>query len=237
MFLQKIIGAFLVTPGLFILLLIVGSFFFKKARWFLLALAVTAYLFSSYVGEFLFLWSLEKNLDVPATLPNDAVIVVLGGGVERNTKAGDNLSDATLRRLLTGVQIYQKTKMPILVTGGSLTGLRPEALIMKDYLVSLGVPEEKITVEDRSRNTYENAFFTREKIGDVPIILVTDSIHMRRAVSTFKSFFQSVTPYPAGFYFGDPEFVDFLPNATSFYLNSRAIYEWIGLVWYNFRWR
>lgn len=91
------------------------------------------------------------------------MIVVLGGGVERNTKAGDNLSDATLRRLLTGVQIYQKTKMPILVTGGSLTGLRPEAMIMKDYLVSLGVPEEKITVEDRSRNTYENAFFTREK--------------------------------------------------------------------------
>lgn len=126
--------------------------------------------------------------------------------------------------------------MPILVTGGSLTGLRPEAMIMKDYLVSLGVPEEKITVEDRSRNTYENAF-SRGKNRRCAHHSGNRFDSHEKGCFHFQKFFQSVTPYPAGFYFGDPEFVDFLPNATSFYLNSRAIYEWIGLVWYNFRWR
>ncbi|ACM23270.1 Putative uncharacterized protein [Thermotoga neapolitana DSM 4359] len=236
-FLQKTIGAFLVTPGIFILILLLSAVFSRKGRWLFVLLATFLYVLSSYPAEFLFLRPLEEDLIVPDGLPQNGVIVILGGGVERNTKTGDSLSDSTLRRILTGFQVHRKTGLPILVTGGSLSGLEPEAIIMKEYLVSLGVPEKNVLVENRSRNTYENAFFTKNLIGDVPIVLVTDSIHMRRALYTFKKFFSEVVPYPAGCYFGTPEFVDFLPSATSFYLNSRAIYEWIGLVWYNLRGR
>ncbi|PLV55734.1 YdcF family protein [Thermotoga sp. SG1] len=237
MFLQKTVGAFLITPGIFILILLLSAVFFRKSRWLFVLLAAFLYIVSSYPGEFLFLRPLEKDITVPAEFPQSSAIVILGGGVERNTKTGDSLSDSTMRRILTGFQVYRKYKLPIVVTGGSLSSLKPEAMIMKEYLISLGVPEKNILVEDRSRNTYENALFTRKLIGDVPVLLVTDSIHMRRALHTFKKFFSEVVPYPAGCYFGNPEFVDFLPNATSFYLNSRTIYEWIGLVWYNLKGR
>lgn len=236
-FLQKTIGAFLVTPGIFILILLLSVVFFRKGRWLFVLLAAFLYVLSSYPGEFLFLRPLEEDLTVPEGFPQNGVIVILGGGVERNTKTGDSLSDSTLRRILTGFQVYRRTRFPIVVTGGSLSSLKPEAMIMKEYLLSLGVPEKNVLVENRSRNTYENALFTEKLIGDVPVVLVTDSIHMRRALYTFKKFFSEVVPYPAGCYFGKPEFVDFLPSATSFYLNSRAIYEWIGLVWYNLRGR
>ncbi|MCD6551404.1 YdcF family protein [Thermotoga sp.] len=235
MLFQKTAGAFFVTPGAFILVLLLASIFFKKSRWFLVVLAVLLYIVSSYPGEFLFLRPLEENLTVPIEFPQNGMIIILGGGVERNTRLGDTLSDATLRRVLAGLQVHRKTGLPILVTGGSLSNLKSEALIMKEYLVSLGVSEKDILVEIRSKNTYENASFTREMIGNVPVILVTDSIHMKRALHTFKRFFSEVVPYPAGCYFGTPEFVDFLPNTTSFYLNSRAIYEWIGFIWYNLR--
>ncbi|WP_233186217.1 YdcF family protein [Thermotoga sp. KOL6] len=235
--LQKIIGSFLIPPGILILFLVFGAFLLKRKKWFYLVLAVLLYLLSSYPGEFFLLRPLEKNLTF-STLPRNAVIVVLGGGVERGTRLGDSLKDSTLRRLMAGFQIHKETGFPVLLSGGGFSQIKPEAVVMKEYLLSLGVSEKDILVESRSKNTYENAIFTKEILGgDTPIILVTDSIHMRRALFTFKRFFKTVVPYPAGCYFGTPEFIDFFPNSTSFYLNSRAVYEWIGILWYNLKGR
>jgi uncharacterized SAM-binding protein YcdF (DUF218 family) len=39
-----------------------------------------------------------------------------------------------------------------------------EATSARDFFLSLGVPEEKITLEDKSRNTWENGVFTRDVV-------------------------------------------------------------------------
>lgn len=231
---QKIFSYLLVPPGILLLLVLLGLFVRRK-RSFSLFLALVLYVLSSYLGELIFLYPLERRMVISPSLPLNAYVVILGGGIERNTRMGDQPGIATSTRILAGAKLYRTLRTKVVVTGGSLVKGIPEAWVMREELIELGVPEDDILVEDKSKNTYENAKNTRELVGDSPIILVTDSLHMCRALTTFRKFFREVHPHPALFFFGDPEFVDFLPNAYSLYLNSRAIYEWMGMIWYRLK--
>jgi uncharacterized SAM-binding protein YcdF (DUF218 family) len=69
---------------------------------------------------------------------------------------------------------------------------------MRDFLVSSGVPEEVIYLEDRSRSTRENALYTKDLIQDWPgkKVLLSSDQHMFRAVRVFRKIGLDVTPRP-----------------------------------------
>ena len=61
---------------------------------------------------------------------------------------------------------------------------------MRDALVRLGVPETRIVVETKSRNTHDEAVVVApllESMGIRQTVLVTSEIHMRRSLGTFKA--------------------------------------------------
>jgi uncharacterized SAM-binding protein YcdF (DUF218 family) len=60
---------------------------------------------------------------------------------------------------------------------------------MVAYLLDHGVPEDKILVEDRARNTRENLSFSRELMGDpdAPTVVVTTGYHVFRAALLTRS--------------------------------------------------
>lgn len=62
------------------------------------------------------------------------------------------------------------------------------APLMKDFLVSQGVPAEAILVENRSRSTRENALFSKTMINSLPgrKFLLTSDFHVRRAAAAFE---------------------------------------------------
>ncbi len=66
---------------------------------------------------------------------------------------------------------------------------RAEADAAADVLVALGVPRERIEIERKSRNTYENALYAaaiaHPKPGEA-WVLVTSAFHMPRAVGCFR---------------------------------------------------
>ena len=103
----------------------------------------------------------------------------------------------------------------------------------------LGGDREHVTVERRSRNTFENAIYSRELIkpnSNERWLLVTAALHMPRAIGCFRRVGFNVEAYPMDYTTGDSSYLQ-----TVFGLGSKALTrldaamkEWIGLLVYRF---
>ena len=58
--------------------------------------------------------------------------------------------------------------------------------------MGLGFDSERLVLEEAARSTYENAKFSRDLLGEVPIVVVTDPFHTLRCRIVFRRFFKSV---------------------------------------------
>lgn len=144
-------------------------------------------------------------------------IVVLGGGVDPSVTAtrGDLAMTGAGERLYAALLASQTLPdIPIIVSGGSGDPLDPEAReapLMKAALLTMGIQRSRIVVEDRSRNTYENALRsgeTIERLGDStgrlsaetsPVILITSAYHMPRAIGVFRAAGMNPVAYPTDY--------------------------------------
>jgi uncharacterized SAM-binding protein YcdF (DUF218 family) len=98
---------------------------------------------------------------------------------------------ALVRRLEWGVAVFRARRAGHLVLSGGSTGAHApaEAHLMRDMALALGVAPDSILVEDRSRNTFENAIYTGAFIrrrGWRRIVVVTDAFHLPRALYIFR---------------------------------------------------
>ena len=100
--------------------------------------------------------------------PEADAIVLLGGAIRGDTHMG-TLGDLNQQadRLVHAVALYKAGKAPwLLVTGGAASrapGARHE--IMRDLLEVMGVPAGAILLEDKSRDTYQNAVYTAQMLN------------------------------------------------------------------------
>jgi uncharacterized SAM-binding protein YcdF (DUF218 family) len=185
--------------------------------------------------------ALEQNL--PTTPPPDAMpqaIVILGGDLLRTEGPPHSLPGfLTLDRLREGAALYRRTRLPILVTGGTVQHDRPPiALIMADSLRNdFQVP---VTwVEDASVDTWENAQLTAEILqrgGIHSVYVVTQGWHMRRAMMAFRHAGLVATAVPTSIDTPfDPIPWDLPPRASAWQWSYYALHEWIGCAWYAIR--
>lgn len=111
-------------------------------------------------------------------------VVVLGGGLR-----GERPTLMLARRLHTAAAYLRENPGAIcVVSGGQGTDeIIPEAHAMANYLQELGIPGERILLEDKSTNTEENLAFSlavlREQTGreHTEIAIATDGFHQLRA--------------------------------------------------------
>ena len=113
-------------------------------------------------------------------------VVVLGAALTEPGVPGPALR----RRLAHGVTVWKQRNAAFLVVSGGIVGPPPaEAEVMRALAMDLGVPSERIVVEDRARNTFENAVYSgricRDR-GRQHLAIVTDAFHMRRALFVFR---------------------------------------------------
>lgn len=113
-------------------------------------------------------------------------VVVLGAALTEAGAAGPALR----RRLAHGVEVWKQRDASYLLVSGGIVGPPPaEAEVMRALAIELGVPPERIVVEDRARNTFENAVYSgrifRER-GWRRLAVVTDAFHMPRALFVFR---------------------------------------------------
>ncbi|MGN0746111.1 MAG: YdcF family protein [Aristaeellaceae bacterium] len=119
---------------------------------------------------------------VPQTDEYDA-IVVLGAQV----KADGSLSVQLQWRLDAAYDAWEKNPVMIVTCGAQGSNEpAPEALVMRDYLVAKGVPEEMVLTEATSVNTRQNIRHAAAMLSghDVQtVLLVTSDYHLPRAMA------------------------------------------------------
>lgn len=108
-------------------------------------------------------------------------IIVLGCQVR-----GTTLSQFLRERLDKGIELYNEGFAKyIIVSGGQGPGEDiTEAEAMKTYLVSKGIDENKIIMEDRANNTMENLQYSKDLMKDKKLdtaIVVSNKYHLKRA--------------------------------------------------------
>jgi uncharacterized SAM-binding protein YcdF (DUF218 family) len=197
--------------------------------------------------------SLERRYLPDPDPPAVPAIVVLGGVTQpalppRTAVEIDDGGD----RLLHAARLYRAGKAPRVLICAGRPGFGtygvPEAADMVAILGLLGVPEDAILQEARSRNTYENAVEAKrvlEPLGIRRILLVTSALHMPRAVGLFRHQGFDVVPAPTDFQVVDVDrswrdqgvlYVAtslLLPNAEALASTTRALRELLGLAVYR----
>lgn len=241
-------STFLFPPGIIIVgLVFLCIYLYKKQRKLAKIVGLFTLIFYlctiSLVSDQL-IGSLEKTYTVPRPVYGD-VIIMLGGGATLDTpnvNGVGHLSGFAANRLLTSAQLYQKLHIPIILSGGKVlatTGC--EAEISKVILIGLGVPEEKIIIEDKSLNTTENAMYSKvllEKYGFKQPVLVTSAFHMKRSVLQFEKTQVTVLPYPTDYQTNIENSFQphqLWPSATALLDTSLALKEYVGILavkWY-----
>jgi len=249
---KKLITYFvLLPPGNVVLFLtLLGMFLLIKkhkrvAKLTLLA-AVVLYLISTEVVATLLITPLEGRYHPPPREVRDKceVIAVLGGGIKIGAPFLDtknDLNEDAFKRVVGAYKLYTEKPRPIAVSGYSVSDSHSEAAVMKEVLVYLGVKPSDIITEGKSRDTYENALFLREKLGgNKTLCLVTSAYHMERALYLFTlAGFErkNIVPVPVDYKASHSPFTWYKLLPTPYWLNisAKALREYFGLLYYYLR--
>jgi uncharacterized SAM-binding protein YcdF (DUF218 family) len=235
-------------PGNLLLLLLLAALaamaLSRRRRGFGLAVAVALALLVVAVlpvGQWL-VAPLEERFPAPALPARIDGIIVLGGAIDPAVSRAHgqiSLNEAAERLTEAAVLARRYPDARIVVSGGNAAILpRPheeEAGLMRAQLVALGVAPARVLVEDRSRNTYENALMSRDLVQPKPgevWLLVTSAWHMPRAVGCFRHIGWGVLPYPVDYRTEARPRPEFL-LAQDLGLVDLAAKEWVGLVAYR----
>jgi uncharacterized SAM-binding protein YcdF (DUF218 family) len=171
-------------------------------------------------------------------------IVVLGGSIWPDVSAARGvikLDDAAERITATVELARRYPNARIIYSGGSAALMFdqiPEAPFAIREFEALGVAPDRITAEDQSRNTVENAVFSRLIANPKPgerWLLVTSAFHMPRAMAVFRAAGFPVEAYPVDWRTRGPADLLRLSSSLSEGLarTDTAIHEWVGLVAYR----
>jgi len=163
-------------------------------------------------------------------------VVVLSGGFKTDPGLPLRMSskDSTLARLVEGIVQYRRHDASKLLLSGGGENDVPAARVMAETAKSLGVPEEDLVLETRSRDTEDQAELVQEHVGDDPFLLVTSASHMPRSLYLFRQ--QGLQPVPAPAHFMNEAAErkvawDYFPSHEDIAKAQRAVYEYMGLLW------
>lgn len=153
---------------------------------------------------------LESRYPPAPPLADVTGIIILGGAeLPAYVRAGQPQVNAAAERFIEGAALARAwPEARVVFTGGSggLAGMgrmSAHAAMARALLIELGVEPERIELEPASRNTAENAAFSRALVDPQPgetWVLVTSAVHMPRAMASFaRAGWEGVTPWPADY--------------------------------------
>lgn len=192
-----------INPTTYIVIFLLLGVVLKSKRWKRLCLTLSALLFLLFSNGALYQWIAEqwyKEYDRPLPERKQYTYgIVLGGYSYWDWKRSRPEFSEIADRLLEGIRLYKhgRIRKLVLASDGSIIeskdrkGLQGNAADMKQYLADLGMPLEDVILETRTNNTWENATFTLELIGNSmkteSTLLITSATHMRRSLWTFHA--------------------------------------------------
>ena len=239
----------LVQPvTLAVLLLLLGWLlsFRVKRLWsrIFLALSLLIFLVTGFTtAGYLLIMPLENRFERPAEPARIDGIVVLGGGMdgEVNDVRGGFELNRSGDRMVEAVRLalrHPEAKVVIAAGPAALAmEQEAEAYAAQRLFESFGIARERLILDDKSRNTEENAQFAKQLAGPdsgQTWLLVTSAFHMPRSVGLFRKASFSVVPWPADYLASGAEGVRFKIDQSpeNIAVATIALREWAGLLGY-----
>jgi uncharacterized SAM-binding protein YcdF (DUF218 family) len=246
-YLSKLLD-FLLLPIVWIFILLLLGLILKnplhRKRFLIAGIALLLFLSNPFIiNEALLAW--EKPPVLIKELPVYDAGIVLTGITSGNKSPHDRVYfNKGADRILHALQLYREGKIrKIIISGGSgaiLERYATEADELHKILQMAKVPEADILVENKSRNTRENALFTKELLEQNPelksTLLITSAFHMRRAEGCFQKAGLNPAIFPADFYSVDRSFTPddlLLPQEYCLSYWSVLVHEMVGFCMYK----
>lgn len=183
------------------------------------------------------------RLEVPAGSQAYAGIIVLGGGEDGRASVLRHqlhINEAGERITEGAVLAFRLPEARLIFTGGAAAVLNdnpPGAESVGEFWRTIGIAKERIVIESQSRNTYENAIFTRDMIkpkAGERFLLVTSAAHMPRSMGVFRKAGFDVTAYPVDYHTNFPaDAIDTFGSIPAGLKRfDESVKEWVGLAAY-----
>ena len=247
--LSKIVGFFALPSDIAATLAALGvvllfTRFRRAGRWFA-TLGVVLLLLAglSPLGNALMLPLEERFPPWDAARGAPTGIIVLGGAIGPELSAARGTPDLneSAERLTATAALAQKYPQARIIYSGGNARLVLTGGIEADYAIellqSLGVARDRVVAERESRNTIENAEFSKKLAQPKPgerWLLVTSAYHMPRSIGVFRRVGFPVEAYPVDWRTRGP--IDLTLPFESVTAGLRrtdtAVHEWIGLIAY-----
>jgi uncharacterized SAM-binding protein YcdF (DUF218 family) len=149
-------------------------------------------------------WNLKTKRLNEINTEYDVAIVL--GGFSRIVKKEPNAFyiSPSGDRIIKAIQLYRAKKVKkIFISGGSGKVFMQEfkeGKIAAQFLNDVCIDTSDVLYEDKSRNTYENALFTKQYLDSLglsqsKLLLLTSSYHMRRSMACFNKVGLVCTPF------------------------------------------
>ena len=248
--LSKVLGFFALPSNLFIAIGLIGMVllctrFRRLASWLIVtSLVLIAIAGLSPLGNVLILPLEQRFPPWDASRGPPDGIVVLGGAIapEISAARGAVALDEAAERITVAAELARRYPDARIVYCGGSNALmfddEVEAPFGVRQLEALGVARERITAEEQSRNTIENAVFSRLIANPKPgerWLLVTSAYHMPRAIAVFRAAGFAVEAYPVDWRTRGPidAWRPFPSLGDGLRRTDTAVREWVGLLMYR----
>jgi uncharacterized SAM-binding protein YcdF (DUF218 family) len=249
---KKILGPFFLPLSLCLEILIIGLILLwftkkKKAGKIFVSVGVALLILFSY-GPLpdLLLRPLEYTyppLLRVKDLPEIRWIVVLGGGHTSDPQmpANSQLWGPSLCRLVEGIRLHNLLPgSKLMLSGGVLYDPVPEARVLADVALALGVDGRNLVLESVSKDTEEEAVLIQKRVGKDPFLLVTSASHMPRSMALFRKLGMQPIAAPTDYGVRERQGEEmspsiFFPGIGELKKTEAAIYEYLGLAWAKLR--
>jgi uncharacterized SAM-binding protein YcdF (DUF218 family) len=169
-------------------------------------------------------------------------VVVLGGGIASSVSRdnGDPVLNADAGRITAIAKLaraYPNARIVYSNGDPSLFGVAvPDGALLYQLLDSFGVARARVVLETKSRNTHENAVFSKAMMNPKPgerWLVVTSAQHMPRAIGCFRQAGFAVEAYPVAWRTQQrPSLKPGGPFGAGLYNLDNAVHEWLGLLAY-----
>jgi uncharacterized SAM-binding protein YcdF (DUF218 family) len=249
-FLSKVVG-WIINPlhlGMTLLAIALGLRLLKRRprtrKWLVIVACAEMWIFSLRLVSEPLTWGLEHRFARAPELARDPAAIVLLCGMTRVPARGEyELTDAG-DRLVEAVRLaHLYTNATVIISGAYIDDYGSdysEAKTLQKLMTEMGVDPDRIHVDDRSRNTLENARETRRILGDSitspnhgPILLVTSAMHMPRANGCFVKAGVDVVPWPVDYRMRSLGLRGLFPGIDDMSHSNDALHEYFGLLAYR----
>jgi uncharacterized SAM-binding protein YcdF (DUF218 family) len=171
-------------------------------------------------------------------------IIVLGASIEADLSAAHGtpvVRSAPDRLIVAAALAHRYPNARIVFSGGSanlISNDAREADFAGAIFESLGISKSRLIMERASRNTLENAEFSKALVAPKDgerWLLVTSAFHMPRSVGLFRKAGFEVEPYPVDWRVGGWDDIFKFSNVAVDGLGRTdlAVREWMGLIAYR----